>query len=478
VPDIRWVCMSDTHFGAENSVLSHIAEGSTKVDPLTPSAALIQLVACLRTVVATNADERPPTLILHGDILELALAEDNVAATSFAAFIRLAFTADRPLFGDRIYYVPGNHDHHVWETARERQYATYIEGLLPGATIGPPWHVTRLFEDPSTVTPEAELLTAVLSRGANRKISVRIVYPNLGIESDDGKRVIIIHHGHFTEPLYRLMSSLRSALFPSQKASKEIWEWESDNFAWIDFFWSTLGRSGEAGADVGLVYDMLGARAALGRLAANLARYASDQLPRGLRSIARFGLSPIARWLVPKIGARERSIPGVVLSDKTTRGLREYLSGPLRLQLERERLGAASRDLVFVFGHTHKPFEREEEIAGFTQPVSLINSGGWVVDTKDTSAVQGASVVLIDAECGVASLRMYNQADDRSTYSVHLRGSGSARDHALQTRLEAELDLTATPWSGFSAEVAAAVASRHRLLPKLIEEGMRLTKEG
>lgn len=470
--------MSDTHFGAENSVLSHVPEGSTRVDPRTPSAVLVQLVACLRTVVATNTDERPPTLILHGDILELALADDNVAATSFAAFIRLAFTADQALFDDRIYYVPGNHDHHIWETARERQYAHYIEGLLPGASIAPPWHVTRLFEDPSTVTPEAELLTAVLSREANRNISVRIVYPNLGIQSDDGTRVIVIHHGHFTEPLYRLMSSLRSALFPSQRASREIWEWESDNFAWIDFFWSTLGRSGEAGTDVGLVYDMLGDRSALGRLAANLARYASERFPRGLRPIARLGLAPIARWLVPKVGARERAIPGVVLSDKTTRGLHEYLSGPMRLQLERERHGAGSRELVFVFGHTHKPFERQEQFAGFTQPVALINSGGWVVDTKDTSAVQGASVVLIDADCNVASLRMYNQADDPSSYSVHLRASGSAKDDVLRTRLETELDLTAAPWSGFSTEVAAAVASRHDLLPKLIEEGTRLTQEG
>ena len=473
--DIRWICMSDTHFGAENSILSHVPEGRTRVEPDTPSAVLTHLIACLRTTVATNAKTRPPTLILHGDILELALADDNVAATSFATFIRLAF-AEPPLFDPTIYYVPGNHDHHLWETARERQYTDYIRGLAPGKPIGPPWHVTRLFEEPSTVTPEAELLNAVLGREADHDLAVRIVYPNLGIRSEDEERVIVIHHGHFTEPLYRLMSSLKAALFPRQPASKEIWEWEADNFAWIDFFWSTLGRSGSAGADVGLVYEMLQDSDALGSLAANLARFISDQLRSEARSVARFGLTPLARWLVPKVATRERSLPEV-LSAKTVSGLHEYLSGPVRLQLEGEHPGAVSRELTFIFGHTHKPFERPESITPFPQPVSLVNSGGWVVDTPETSPVQGASVILIDTDCGVASLRMYNQADDTASYTVRLTTAGAARDRALQESLGAMLDFTAAPWTAFSAEVAKAVTNRHRLLPRLIEEGVRLTKE-
>lgn len=475
--DIRWICMSDTHFGAENSVLSHVPDGSTRVEPETPSAVLIQLVDCLRAIVETNTDAKPPTLILHGDILELALADDNVAAMSFAAFIRLAFATDRPLFDDRIYYVPGNHDHHLWETARERQYAHYIRELDPGKAIGPPWHVTRLFEEASTVTPEAELLNAVLCRQAERALSVRVVYPNLGIESNDGERVIVIHHGHFTEPLYRLMSSLKGALFPRQLAAREIWEWESDNFAWIDFFWSTLGRSGEAGVDVGLVYDMLQDKDALAALATNLARFVSGQFPDGLRTVGRLGLPWIARWLVPKVASRERSVPGVVLSPKTVKGLHEYLSGPVRRQLERERSGTASRELAFVFGHTHKPFERSEQVAGFPRPVAVVNSGGWVVDTEETSTVQGASVILIDAECGVASLRMYNQTDDPSSYAVQLSDVGSPRDRSLRDRLATTLQLDAAPWTTFSAEVAAAVTNRHRLLPRLIEQGVALTKE-
>ena len=169
--------------------------------------------------------------------------------------------------------VPGNHDHHLWETARERQYAVYIDGLARDAPICPPWHVTRLFENESTETPEAELLNAVLAKSGVANVRVRVFYPNLGIMSDDGDRVIVVHHGHFTEPLYRLMSTLKAALFPKQPPGGEIWDWESDNFAWIDFFWSTLGRSGTAGVDVGLAYDMLRDPAATDRLAGNLATF-------------------------------------------------------------------------------------------------------------------------------------------------------------------------------------------------------------
>ncbi len=37
----------------------------------------------------------------------------------------------------------------------------------------------------------------------------------------------------------------------------KIWEIEKENFAWIDFFWSTLGRSGNMGSDVELIYEKL-----------------------------------------------------------------------------------------------------------------------------------------------------------------------------------------------------------------------------
>jgi hypothetical protein len=427
-------------------------------------------------LVATNPDGHLPTLILNGDILELALAEDNVASTVFSQFIELAFGGDEPIFNETVYFVPGNHDHHLWEVARERSYAKYITDNLGKETpIGPPWHVTRLFEKGTTPTPEADLLNAVITKIGLANVHVRVVYPNLGIMSDDCNRVVIIHHGHFTEPLYRLMSTMKSALFPKQSPGREVWDWEGDNFAWIDFFWSTLGRSGTAGADVGLIYDMLQDPDAVGRLVGNLTEPATNWLPAILRPCARALLTPIARWAAKRVAHRERSDPAV-LSPKSVEGLKKYLAGPVRRQLEHEGgAKAADQQITFVFGHTHKPFEGKESVDGFLNPLAIYNSGGWVIDTDKTSSVQGAAVILIDEECHVASLRMYNQADRRSDYVVRITDGGSSGDEALQSRLGDLFDFTGPPWSTFSEETAKTVKDRHRQLPKIIQQGIELT---
>ncbi|MDQ2727950.1 MAG: phosphoesterase, partial [Actinomycetota bacterium] len=185
---------------------------------------LESLVECLRTLVASTDTPEPPRLILDGDILELALAEDNVAAMVFDRFIDLAYTPT-PLFHHEISYLPGNHDHHIWETARERQYADYVASVSSDTPLGPPWHSTRLFERPGAAPLEAELLTALVKRRPGPADRVGIQYPNLGLFSSDRQRAVIVHHGHFVEPIYRVMSTLRTAIFPRSGAGLEIWDW-------------------------------------------------------------------------------------------------------------------------------------------------------------------------------------------------------------------------------------------------------------
>jgi hypothetical protein len=87
------------------------------------------LANCLTELVRHNERTRKPTLILNGDALELALAEDNIALMAFDRFVELMF----PVNGDRlidpkIIFNPGNHDNHLWETARETQYVEFLQG--------------------------------------------------------------------------------------------------------------------------------------------------------------------------------------------------------------------------------------------------------------------------------------------------------------------------------------------------------------
>ena len=94
--DIRYVILSDLHFGAENSVLTALNErpasaGSAgfSADPQRPSPLLSGLIGGLREL--TRGQDRPPTLILAGDILDLALSLDEVCAMVFRLFAHLAF---------------------------------------------------------------------------------------------------------------------------------------------------------------------------------------------------------------------------------------------------------------------------------------------------------------------------------------------------------------------------------------------------
>src|SRR6266496_2199024 len=119
---IRYICVSDLHLGAENSLLTQLGSAPGEVDPSRPSEVLVEFASCLRELVRHNESLVKPTLILNGDALELALAQDNVALMAFERFLELMFPINgEALVAPKIIFNPGNHDHHLWETARETQ---------------------------------------------------------------------------------------------------------------------------------------------------------------------------------------------------------------------------------------------------------------------------------------------------------------------------------------------------------------------
>ena len=256
--DIRYLCISDLHLGADNSLLTHLRPGTSEVDPTQPSAVLVQLAKCLESLGALNDGRRKPTLILNGDVLELALALDNKAVMAFKRFLELLFPSNQePLVDSQIIFIPGNHDHHLWEAARETQYTEFLKRKPPGSFLEPPWHTTKMFE-PDLV--DATLLNGVIRRYPQMVrlgLFVGTVYPNLLLLSKDETKCAIFMHGHFIESIYGLMSKLRTSLFPDGQEPTQVWDMEAENFAWIDFFWSTMGRSGDLGTDIERIYEIL-----------------------------------------------------------------------------------------------------------------------------------------------------------------------------------------------------------------------------
>lgn len=471
--DVRYVCLSDLHFGAENSILTELRPGTVEADPHSPSAAMRGLVDCLKAVVSANSGGRKPTLVLDGDVLELALAEDSVAAMVFEQFIALAFPAGGALFDPVIYYVPGNHDHHLWEGAREGQYAEYVRRRAPGQDLENPWHVTRMFtqRDPQPVS--SELLDALIHRVASAgDVSVRTIYPNLAL--GDFQRCVVLHHGHYLESIYRLMTEVKSCAFPNRPRPQTIWEIEAENFAWVDFFWSTLGRSGDVGVDVGLIYASFQSDTAMDRIAANLTRGLRPHLPgpAPLRWAEEQALRPLLRHLLRKVGRLERSQPAVALTPPATKELIAYLDGPLRLQFDAEREPqehGMPAQFTFVFGHTHKPFVSQVQARAYGRSVDVHNTGGWVVDTLEPVPLQGGTAVLVSDSLDVVSLSMYRQTADGSPSTVELLTADAQAANPFLQRLRTVVQPAQPPWSTFSADAARLVSQRHKDLATILK---------
>jgi len=479
MPDIRYVCLSDLHFGAENSVLSSLVAGDVIVDTTIASGALDGLVEMLRALIGANEDQATkPTLILNGDVLELALASDNVALMVFELFLDGIFPVDgEALFDATILYQPGNHDHHLWETARELQYAHLMAELGPGQPLPIPWHGTKLYFQEDSRPVRSELLEQLARRRPNRKeVEVRVSYPNMGIRSADGRTSIVFHHGHNVESIYHLMSTLKDFVFPGRAEPTEVWDIEAENFAWIDFFWSTLGRSGQVGEDVGLVYDMLQSDAAIKVLATNLATGMAERSSRRgvfsrMRWLTRLVLRKALTMVASKVAASERRTPVNALSANAEMGLAAYLRGPLLRQLAAEapnRDGVLPDQVKFVFGHTHKPFVGTRDVPGLANPVRVFNSGGWVVDTLEVEPLHGANVVLIDESLEVACVRLYNQAADPSAYRVKVDDGLPIEQGPFFRRLSDLISPDDDVWKRFSSAVAGLVTEREKALKTII----------
>jgi hypothetical protein len=479
--DIRYVSLSDLHLGAENSLLTRLTSVSRdaanlKADPTTASDVMVQLANCLRLLISQNHGPQKPTLILNGDALELALADVNIAAMVFERFMELTMKPGDELFDKTIYYNPGNHDHHLWETARETQYIEeYLASTKWGDHLNAPWHTTNMFLGEYDPVP-CYLLDSLMARyepkyqdGAQPQFFV--VYPNFGVRSADGQKCVVFSPGHYIESIYRLMTSLRSTLFPDRTEPDIIWELESENFAWVDFFWSTLGRSGEFGADVELIYDKLQADVQLKMLVSNLAAgiAAKYSLPWVSRSVEHVILTSVLNFFLNKVAIREVKRTDVALSEDAESGLRQFLEKFLLKQIQTDNAGSIPSDVTFIFGHTHKPFEEVRPYAGYGSGVKVFNNGGWVVDSMVPAPLKGGAVILVDEDLNTASVRIYNEAENGNQPLTPLHVS-EAIDNPLVLQLKSMIAKAAAPFDALTNAVFAAIPRQRENLEAKIQQ--------
>jgi hypothetical protein len=450
---ICYVILSDLHLGEENSILNEKDDGSLK-----KSQVMMHLAKCLKILLkeeAPNKDEDKPILILNGDILDLALGKIGDSSMIFDEFMKEIMSRGEEIFNHEIIFIPGNHDHHIWEIARETQYKEDIynnknlsnfpeprhnTGMIPGAHLREcDFFLTSVIKRHLTER-EKELhlhyqgkknpLKKNVKKGPifSNKLAIRISYPNYIIPSKDFKKFAILHHGHFTERSYYLVSYLNN-LFTNADFPKDIDALERENFAWIDFMWSTLGRSGAAGTTVKKVWEVINNPGKLNDFLNDVSKNLGDRTD-GRSSISKL-LNPIKNQQIRNFFCLASPFLDLILKEinhkdglninglsqflqlswpKAKKELQDKFKNELQYDLENE-----IPPLAFIYGHTHQPFdgmvnlEIEKSKDNKIVQVSVHNSGGWIVDHKKPIQSFGASIVLMNSSLDIVSLQIYKE---------------------------------------------------------------------
>jgi hypothetical protein len=114
----------------------------------------------------------------------------------------------------------------------------------------------------------------------------------------------------------------------------------------------------------------------------------------------------------------------------------------------------------------------------FSQPVSVYNTGGWVVDTAEPEPIHGAAAVLVDEQLNVVSLRMYNETENGQGSAVKVEATETApSQNPFYRSVSATVKPSAEPWSSFAEIVARNVATYHRNFQALLDQTADSTME-
>ncbi|MBY6128307.1 hypothetical protein KUW15_06240 [Qipengyuania aquimaris] len=452
---IAQIVLSDLHLGARDSLLTHVNGAGEIADG--PSEVLASFANALRE---TLKDDEKPQLVLLGDALDLGLSPFGDVSKSFLQLIDAFFPKDgREIFSRDIVYIAGNHDHHLWRMAQDHCFVTEVmDGKIPGdlehiTTItGTPRHRCRMME--SLIAHRPHLAGA----------HVHIAYPNWGIADRQRGRAVVMHHGHYLDSMYRALSNFRGFLEGSEPRPATMHELEEQNGPWIDFLWSDLGSAGQIGGEAGTLYQTMLSAGASHDMAEAIARRVTGGLHSKLginpKMELKYGitLDNLIRAGVDLTAGRgaEKQREGYrhVLGEDEIDDIGWYLSTPMAAQL-REELGELPREVQFVFGHTHKPFQDELMVDGYDLPVGVFNTGGWVLDEPGLMPVQGCAAMLVSDELEVASLRLFNDPVDGVMNPVRVEGSG--RETKLVGEAAAAVEAASSHWAEFSRAVHARI---------------------
>jgi len=419
--------------------------------------------------------------VLLGDIVDFSFASMNDVVDALNLLIDALFSDDAPaMFQKEIIFIPGNHDHRFWQNEKDNLFLDRFEQRQNQSEQSERYQTSELFRSRSLGSQFLNRLPQAKAKG----LTFELRYPNWGLYragvGHSKNRQIIFHHGHYIEPLYRLMTMVNKVI--SNIEDPCIEELERQNGSWIDFFWSSLGASPAQCDNMVLLFDIMQNPAATYQYSQKLAKVVADYLS------TQVGMSPsnevinsltVEKLLTGILSATlsksfhaERASTHDVLSDEGWKGLHWYLSRPVHQQILQDSKAAnyfqgdnqnvIETDTSFIFGHTHKPFQDSLGVDGFQAPVKLLNAGGWVVDGPDLGSVQGGAAIFIDDDLNSASLRLFQTPVNGKMPEVNVADiyQNNNLSNPLLDKLSDSLDTV--QWTGFQESVSDAIELRAR----------------
>lgn len=457
------------HAGAELSLATAVNNKGERTNPVEPSPVALAFGNAVQAMLGRHKqaqlrETNPPTIVLLGDIMDLAFCDRNDAAQSYVGWLK-GFAGDQhDLFAPDMIFLPGNHDHSLWTAAR---MAAEEASVSAGGDARMPL---------CTPAVSGKALPTAMVSGLNRMAGfsgeVELRYPNFALHDPSSGRCVAFHHGHFLESTYRAMSLAHDMLTGVARLHLTSAQLSDENANWIDFGWSSFGQSSDLSRDVVTLYSGLSvsseAHHLRQRMARAIAKNIAPKLPMGgkdrMRTALRYGILAALDASFGAFSDEERASISHVMSESGIAGLRAYIDGPLVGQL-REELGHIPPELTFVFGHTHKPFA-DALVPGKGPVVQLCNTGGWYLDSPRLNGREGVSLVLVDDALNVVSVHCFATPVNGACGKVEVRlvSHHTPDGVAFAAEIEGLVTADAAIWSELSEVAAREYNLRQNLL--------------
>jgi hypothetical protein len=257
------------------------------------------------------------------------------------------------------------------------------------------------------------------------------------------------------------------------------WDLERDNGAWIDFVWSSLGREGAVGESIRRSYDLLNTDPGRALLASRLAAAAQGHKgPKVVQHLRRAVAGIFALRLLDSVKEDELRANAPDKPDAAT-GVMAYVDGPLAKNLDAGVEGGRARfpdELVFLYGHTHKPFATCASSARYSGTVRVYNSGGWVVDSPAIRAGTGGAVLVVDETLDVALVHLGDQSEDPGAITGTVdHADGPGADSPLVATLREQIGREPALWNALADATRDTVRHRRDEHARSLEHELAIT---